>query len=344
MTPIIEARSLAFQYGAYPAIEDLTFEVAAGAIYGLLGPNGAGKSTLLRILSTLLRPSAGDAYVGGCSVRHDAPGVRRQIGYVPERSAVYARLTVRAHLDFYAACQDIHAPARQALVDALLDLFDLDAQRDAPAAALSHGERQRLSLARALAHDPDVLLLDEPTAGLDPQGQREVLSLLHEIHRMGKTIVLASHLLPALAALPATTIGVLRAGRLVASGAPDALAPPPGTRRLRVTVGIQAPVATEARVATQLARARALLRAMPGVALEEARDPHGPAAMDEDARSARPGRAEIDLRCPNDDRAQAALLRALVEGGIAVLTVAERGDALADLYAHAAEETHDAHR
>ena len=317
MTPIIEVHGLTHRYNARPAVEDVSFTVTAGEIFCLLGEQGAGKSTVLRVLATLLRPTAGEARVGGCSVRDDAPGVRRQIGYVPERSPVYARLTVREHLDFYVACQGIPIPVRQALVDDLLDLLDLDAQHDTPGSALSRRERQRLSLARALIHDPDVLLLDEPAADLKPLWRYELDAMLHELHAMGKTIVLASRQLPAIAALPDATVAVMRGGRIVTSGALDALGHLARAHGRRIQVTVTGAGAS----------ARARLHTLPEIKVE--------------AVAAYAGRTVLDVRCPDDDGVQAAMVHALVKGGIAVLSVVDQGPALDALY-H--EDTTEAQR
>ncbi|HIQ00511.1 MAG TPA: ABC transporter ATP-binding protein [Anaerolineales bacterium] len=217
MATIIETRGLTKRYGRLTAVADLNLQVEEGAVYGFVGPNGAGKTTTMRILATLLRPTAGEAWVAGHSVLKDRRGVRRAIGYMPDFFGVYGDMKVWEYLDFFAACYEIPAPTRRGLVDDLLELVDLAHRRDDYVDALSRGMKQRLCLARALAHDPQVLILDEPASGLDPRARVEIRELLRELQAMGKTIFVSSHILSEIEEV-CTHIGVIEAGRLVAAG------------------------------------------------------------------------------------------------------------------------------
>jgi ABC-2 type transport system ATP-binding protein len=217
MTAIIETRHLTKRYGKLTAVKDLTLQVDEGAIYGFVGPNGAGKTTTMRILTTLLAPTDGEAWVGGHSVTRDPRSVRRMIGYMPDFFGVYDDMKVWEYLDFFAACYDIPEADRPALVDDLLALVDLTHRRDDMVDALSRGMKQRLCLARTLAHDPQVLILDEPASGLDPRARIEIRELLVELSKMGKTIFLSSHILADVAEI-CTDIGIIEAGELVAQG------------------------------------------------------------------------------------------------------------------------------
>jgi ABC-2 type transport system ATP-binding protein len=217
MSSIIEIRGLTKQYGDLLALDDLTLLVEEGAVVGFIGPNGAGKTTTMRILTTLLQPTSGQAWIGGHEVTQEPEAVRRMIGYMPDFFGVYEEMKVWEYLDFFAACYDIPAPARSGMIDDLLALVDLGHKREAFVDELSRGMKQRLCLARTLTHDPQVLILDEPASGLDPRARIEMRELLRELKQMGKTIFFSSHILSEVADI-CTSIAILEAGRLVAYG------------------------------------------------------------------------------------------------------------------------------
>lgn len=214
---IIETRELTKNYGRIMALNGLNLTVEEGAVFGFVGPNGAGKTTTMRILATLLRPTAGEAWVAGHSVLTERREVRRVIGYMPDFFGVYDDMKVWEYLDFFAACYDIPAETRRRLIDELLELVDLSHRRDDYVDTLSRGMKQRLCLARALAHDPLVLILDEPASGLDPRARIEIRELLRELQAMGKTIFVSSHVLAEIEEV-CTHIGIIEAGQLVAAG------------------------------------------------------------------------------------------------------------------------------
>ncbi len=214
---IIEIEGLTKQYGALTALDDLNLNVAEGSVFGFVGPNGAGKTTTMRILTTLLRPSSGQATIAGHSVQTDPEGVRRAIGYMPDFFGVYEDMKVWEYLDFFAACYDVPSNLRNGMIDDLLALVDLGHKRDVPVESLSRGMKQRLCLARTLAHDPQVLILDEPASGLDPRARIEMRELLRELQNMGKTIFFSSHILSEVADI-CTSIGIIEAGKLVTHG------------------------------------------------------------------------------------------------------------------------------
>lgn len=206
------------------ALADVTLTVAAGGIFGLLGPNGAGKTTLLRLVSTLLAPTQGRVEVLGVDTRRDPEAVRRALGAVlgGERS-VYWRLTGRENLLYAGALHDLPAPVAAERAEALLRLVALTGRADDLVERYSSGMRQRLALARALMHDPALLLLDEPTAGLDPQAAAEIRALLGALGRDGsRTILMATHNMDEADRL-CGAVGILDQGRLVACGHPEAL-------------------------------------------------------------------------------------------------------------------------
>jgi ABC-2 type transport system ATP-binding protein len=213
----IEVRNLTKRYGGKAALEKVTFALMEGVVYGILGPNGSGKSTLLRLLATLERPTSGSIAVLGRDVAVATRGVRKEIGFVPEGFAVSRGFTVEEHLDFFATCHGLSKRERQAAVDTMLQLVDLEGWRDRDVEDLSRGQRQRLALASAMAHNPPVLIMDEPLAGLDALGRTEMLEVMKELRTMGKVVILSSHNLAEISPL-CDAIGLLHRGRLVASG------------------------------------------------------------------------------------------------------------------------------
>lgn len=217
MAPIIEIQGLTKKYGTLTALKDLTLSIEEGEVFGFIGPNGAGKTTTMRILTTLLKPSAGKAWIAGHSILDDSRGVRRVIGYMPDFFGVYDDMKVWEYLDFFAACYNVPEAARQGMVDDLLALVDLSHKKDTFVESLSRGMKQRLCLARTLAHDPQILILDEPASGLDPRARIEIRELLRELKNMGKTIFFSSHILSEVADI-CTSIGIIEAGELVAYG------------------------------------------------------------------------------------------------------------------------------
>jgi ABC-2 type transport system ATP-binding protein len=222
MATIIEIQGLTKRYGELIALNNLNLTIEEGAVVGFIGPNGAGKTTTMRILTTLLKPSSGKAWVGGHSVTDEPQKVRRAIGYMPDFFGVYEDMKVWEYLDFFAACYDIPPTTRQGMIDDLLSLVDLNHKRGDYVEALSRGMKQRLCLARTLAHDPQVLILDEPASGLDPRARIEMRELLRELKNMGKTIFFSSHILSEVADI-CTSIAILEAGNLVTYGDMEAM-------------------------------------------------------------------------------------------------------------------------
>jgi ABC-2 type transport system ATP-binding protein len=195
------AGGLVYSYKRTRALSGLSFKVAPRSIHGFVGPNGAGKTTTLKILATLLKPQAGRAFVFGQDVTLNRREVRRRIGFMPDSLTLYRRMTVFECLDFFAAAYGLATAHRTRVINDLLTLTDMGGRRDDLISSLSRGMQQRLSLARALVHDPDLLLLDEPASGLDPRARIELMEILKELSRMGKTVFISSHILSELADL-----------------------------------------------------------------------------------------------------------------------------------------------
>jgi ABC-2 type transport system ATP-binding protein len=233
---VITAENLTKVYGKRMALDHVSFEVPEGEIFGFVGPNGAGKTTTLRILASLLEPTSGHASIGGVDVAKQPDLVHSRLGYMPDFFGVYDQLTVTEYLDFYAACYRQPKARRVKVVAQLLDLIGLTDRREQLVDTLSRGLKQRLCLARALVHDPVVLLLDEPASGLDPRARVDMREILKELRRMGKTIVISSHILPELTEL-CTMIGIIDHGRMQATGSVQEVVQHLSTgRRLRITV------------------------------------------------------------------------------------------------------------
>jgi len=204
-------------YGEFTAVESIDLKIDAGETFGFIGPNGAGKSTTIRFLATLLRASRGRGEVAGCDVMGDPVGVRRSVGYMPDNFGVYDGMRVWEFLDFFAVAYRIGRTERRQIIDNVLELLDLTHKRDDFVNGLSRGMKQRLCLAKTLVHDPPVLILDEPASGLDPRARVEVKALLKELRKMGKTILISSHILTELADC-CTSIGIIERGQLLLHG------------------------------------------------------------------------------------------------------------------------------
>jgi ABC-2 type transport system ATP-binding protein len=233
---VISVENLTKRYGDRAALDQISFEVPEREIFGFVGPNGAGKTTTLRILAALLEPTEGKAFIGGADVTKDPDKIHTKIGYMPDFFGVYDQLTVGEYLDFYAACYRQPKARRAKIVDDLLALVGMSDRKNQAVDSLSRGLKQRVCLARALVHDPVVLLLDEPASGLDPRARVEMREILKELQRMGKTIIISSHILPELTEL-CTTIGIIDHGHMRATGSVrDVIARMSTGRRLRITV------------------------------------------------------------------------------------------------------------
>src|SRR6266446_5452978 len=250
---MIKIQHISKRYRTVQALQDLSLEVPQGSVYGLIGPNGAGKTTLLRILGALIPPSAGQVWFDNEEVSQVPAKIQRRVGYMPDFFGVYPDLTATEYLDFYAGIHGIPHKKRARAVADLLELVDLTPKRDALVETLSRGMKQRLCLARALVHDPDVLLLDEPASGLDPRARVELRELLRTLQGMGKTILISSHILLELAQM-CTDVAIMQAGHLIIAGDVDQVSRHlDGRRQLEI------------RVLERFAEAQELLKNMPEI-------------------------------------------------------------------------------
>jgi ABC-2 type transport system ATP-binding protein len=306
VTEIVRTEGLVKRYDGTLAVAGVDLNVEAGEIFGLVGPNGAGKTTTLRILATLLLPSAGHAEIAGWSVTRNPDQVRRVLGFMPDAFGVYDDMKVWEYLDFFARCYGIAPAARRRMIADLLELVDLGDKREAYVQTLSRGMQQRLCLAHALVHDPDVLLLDEPASGLDPRARVELRELLRELRAMGKTILISSHILPELEEL-CTSVAIVDRGQVLAQGRVSDI-----ERRLRFGAVLRVRLLAEGEA---LDTARARFAADPDVAT---------AVLLED------GTIELGFR--GDDAASARLLATVVGEGMPIISFARAASDLEELF------------
>ncbi len=288
---MIKTSGLTKNFGNLAALVDLELAIAEGDIFGFIGPNGAGKTTTMRILATLLEPSRGKAFVGGLDVRKNGKKVRRMVGYMPDFMGVYDDLKVFEYLEFFAAAFSIERKKRKSIVEGVLELTDLQSRQSATVDSLSRGMQQRLGLARVLIHDPKVLILDEPASGLDPRARIEIRELLRELKRMGKTIMISSHILSELEEI-CDNIGIIEKGRLVFNGTMEQIRRRMGIQnRVRISVGGKQQQAFE------------LLSALPQIKEVKVLDAH------------------IAVTFKEGEKADGIIARTLVNGGIDVISL-----------------------
>jgi ABC-2 type transport system ATP-binding protein len=294
--PAVRTNGLTHMYGNVAAVQDLNLEVAQGDLFGFIGSNGAGKTTTLRILATFLEPSAGSAHILGHNVVSDAQAVRHVIGYMPDFFGVYKDMEVSEYLDFFAACYRIPSGKREATVKDVLELVGLSEKKDSLIGALSRGMQQRLGLARVLIHDPKLLLLDEPASGLDPRARIEMMAILQELQRLGKTIIISSHILSELQTL-CNRVAIIEKGRLIYAG--------PVQARYLTTLDplVAGPqnLVVWARVAEQTEQAVQLLRTRP------------------EFREITPVDSEIKVEFAGTESDQSLIAEVLVKGGFKLI-------------------------
>jgi ABC-2 type transport system ATP-binding protein len=335
MTPLVETQGLTKRYATNLALDHLDLVVPEGAVYGFIGPNGAGKTTTMRILTGLLRPTSGQALVGGHDVQREPRVVRKLVGWMPDTFGVYDNMKSWEYLDFFAASYGLPETRRTQLIGELLDLVGLAHKRDDYVMGLSRGMKQRLSLARTMAHDPKLLILDEPASGLDPRARIELRELLKELGALGKTIMISSHILTELAEM-CTHIGIIETGRLLVSGEVG-----------DVLRSLQPHKIVQIRILGEVTHAAGILKALPGV-----RDVRLDGAMDTGERAelvadlppaqmngngdsvgaAGGDAASLTVDFVGDDRSLSVLVRALTHADIAVIHFAEQASDLEDIF------------
>jgi len=304
---MIQTVALTKRYGDFLAVDNLNLTVEEGDCYGFIGPNGAGKTTTIRMLATLLQPTWGVARVCGYVVGMHSRQIRPLIGYVPDYFGAYEDMLVQEYLEFFAAAYGVRGPQRKQVVKDVLELTDLAVKYNGPVNGLSRGMKQRLAVARVLLHNPKVLLLDEPASGLDPRARIEIRELLKELRRMGKTILISSHILVELAEL-CNKIGIIERGRLVYQGGID-----------EVLRKVQQRTVLRIRVAGAPDRARQIVESHPQVAEVRIED----------------GLLKVAMTSRVDD--YSFLARLLVERGHSLLLFQEEPTSLETAFMHLTE-------
>lgn len=299
---MIELVDFQKKYGELTAVENLNLKIDAGEMFGFIGPNGAGKSTTIRFLATLLKATHGDGFVNGYSVTKQPLDVRRSIGYMPDNFGVYDGMKVWEFLDFFAVAYQVPRVQRKRVIGDVLELLDLTHKREDFVNGLSRGMKQRLCLAKTLVHDPPVLILDEPASGLDPRARLEVKALLKELRRMGKTILISSHILTELADC-CTSIGIIERGQLLMHGPISEV-----YRRIRGNRHVEIKVIDNMDVALSIVRS-----------LPETRDV---ISVDHSIT--------VELEC--DDQHVAALMRRLTDAGVGMRSFSEKEPTLEDVF------------
>lgn len=299
---MIELIDFGKDYGEFTAVEQLNLKIDAGEMFGFIGPNGAGKSTSIRFLTTLLKPTRGEGVVNGHSVTRSPMDVRRSVGYMPDTFGVYDGMKVWEFLDFFAVAYGIPRTRRRQVIGDVLELLDLTHKRDDFVNGLSRGMKQRLCLAKTLVHDPPVLILDEPASGLDPRARLEMKALLKELRRMGKTILISSHILSELADC-CTSIGIIERGKLLMHGPIDEV-----YRRIRGNRIVQV------RFNGAMDAGLSILRS----------SPH--------CRDVQVDHREVTVELETDDSGLQQLLKELVDGGANVRSFADKDPTLEDVF------------
>ena len=299
---MIELIDFGKDYGAFTAVERLNLKIDAGEMFGFIGPNGAGKSTTIRFLATLLKASRGEGIVNGHRVTQDPMAVRQCMGYMPDSFGVYDGMKVWEFLDFFAVTYRIGRSQRKKVIADVLELLDLSHKRDDFVNGLSRGMTQRLCLAKTLIHDPPVMILDEPTSGLDPRARVEIKALFKELRRMGKTILISSHILTELADC-CTSIGIIERGQLLMHGPIDEV-----YHRLRGNRVV------EVKFTDQLELGLSIIRSSPQL------------------RDLRVNGQHVTIELATDDRGVAELLGQLVGQGVGVRSFSEKEPSLEDVF------------
>jgi len=301
--PMIELRNLHRYFGATRAVDDVSFCVRRGQVFGYIGPNGAGKTTSMRILATLDLPTAGDALVDGFSVIDDPDRVRRRLGFMPDYFGTYANVNVWEYLDFFARAYQLDRRKRGEAIERVMDFTGLQVLADKPIDALSKGMKQRLCLGRALIHDPAVLVLDEPAAGLDPRARIELRELIRALAADGKAILISSHILTELAEI-CDVVGILERGRLLA-------------------VGTVEEIQQQGRRPQSMVQVR-LLDDASALAQWLGMQPH--------VGQLRANGNAVSFQYAGDQPAQAALLRSMIEGDFRVVAFGAQRQTLEDVF------------
>jgi ABC-2 type transport system ATP-binding protein len=303
MTAALEVRGLTRRFGGLTAVDEASFEIHRGEILGFIGPNGAGKTTTMRVCATLDLPDGGDVFIDGESVVENPRGVRKRLGFMPDSYGAYVHTTVAEYLDFFARTYGLRGKDRKKMLEYVTDFTGLGPLENKLMTALSKGMKQRLCLAKTLLHDPALLILDEPAAGLDPHARVELRELVKALASLGKAVMISSHILTELSQI-CTSVAVIEAGRIRATGTVDEVIRRARTHHQRVFV-------------RSLGAVDALLKLLlesPGV------------------ESARPERGGVVLEFSGGEDDLARLVRRLVEAGLEPVEFSPKATDLEDVF------------
>ncbi len=290
-------------FGPMVAVDNISFTLSPGDVFAFIGSNGAGKTSTIRMLATLSEPVSGSATLNGFDTVNDAMKVRGLIGYMPDFFGLYDDIKVWEYLDFFCGLYDLPKSTRPGVIDSVLELTDLTIKKDAFVQTLSRGMQQRLCIARCLVHDPAMLLLDEPASGLDPRARSELKELILELGRMGKIVIVSSHILPELAGF-CNKVGIIERGKMLACGPVDEI-----VRNLRSTRHIRIRMASD-----------------PSKALAQIQGVEGATDVLVDTRG------HLIFKYAGDDDGQTGILRKLLESGHPVLEFQEDTADLEDVF------------
>jgi ABC-2 type transport system ATP-binding protein len=305
--PMMELRRIHRFFGRTHAVNDVSFEVRRGQVFGYIGPNGAGKTTSMRILATLDQSSSGDAFVDGFSVANDPDRVRNRLGFMPDSFGTYSNVNVREYLDFFARAYGLRGKDRLRAMHHVMGFTKLDSLAEKPISGLSKGMKQRLCLGRAMIHDPAVLVMDEPAAGLDPRARIQLREMIRQLAADGKTVLISSHILTELAEM-CDMVGIIEKGQLLAVGT---VAEIMKTRQSQKTVHVSV-----LRDAEKLANWLAEREHVEELKLAE--------------RTA-------TFLYAGDHEAEADLLRDLIQAGLPVVAFGSRGQSLEEVFMQVTE-------
>jgi ABC-2 type transport system ATP-binding protein len=303
--PMLQLQNLHRYFGETRAVDNVSFDVHRGQVFGYIGPNGAGKTTSMRILATLDLPSAGDATVDGFSVVDDPDRVRQRLGFMPDSFGTYPNVNVREYLDFFARAYKLTGRERDMAIERVMGFTGLDVLAEKPTNGLSKGMKQRLCLGRTLIHDPTVLVLDEPAAGLDPRARIELREMIRELADNGKTILISSHILTELAEI-CDVVGIIERGQLIVTGTVEDIQKQCRNPQNSVEVRLIGDAAT---LANWLA--------------EQA-----------DVSELRTNGNSVTFLHDGDPQAEADLLRSMIEASFSVLAFGSQQQTLEDVFMH----------
>lgn len=314
--PVIEIKNLVRCFKSTTAVDDLSFKVQTGEVFGFIGPNGAGKTTTMKILATLDTPTSGHAWVDGFSVVDDPDRVRRRLGFMPDGFGTYPNVTCEEYLDFFARAYGLKGSSRRESLREVMEFTQLDRLAQKPVDGLSKGMKQRLCLGRALIHDPSVLILDEPAAGLDPRARIELREMIVELAKKGKALLISSHILTELAEM-CDRVAIIEKGQLLAVGTVDEILTGNANSENQMAVTETAALKStiiEISLLSDITTAKQLLKEQYGIEQFQI------------------GNNKLSFEFDNDHDKQAGLLAGLIENKVRVIRFHEKEKSLEDAF------------